>query len=106
MKALKGWQENRDIPESDLISHIIAACQEVDLSTNAFSKSYASNAFLQIPNLKEQLISKERELNDLTNNQSRPMFLGNWKEAIIETKRQYEAIDRALEVRILPVCFL
>lgn len=106
MKALKGWQENRDIPESDLISHIIAACQEVDPSTNVFSKSYATNASLQIPNLKEQLISKERELNDLTNNQSRPMFLGNWKEAIIETKRQYEAIDRALEVRILPVCFL
>lgn len=29
LKALKGWQENRDIPESDLISHIVAACQEV-----------------------------------------------------------------------------
>lgn len=26
--------------------------------------------------------------------------VGNWKEAIIETKRQYEAIDRALEVRV------
>ncbi|XP_037045852.1 uncharacterized protein PFB0145c-like isoform X2 [Bradysia coprophila] len=78
LKALKGWQENRDIPESDLISHIVAACQE-------------------IPHLKEQLLNKERELNDLTNNQSRPMFVGNWKEAVIETKRQYEAIDRALE---------
>lgn len=32
LKALKGWQENRDIPESDLISHIVAACQEVILS--------------------------------------------------------------------------
>lgn len=78
LKALKGWQEHRDIPESDLSSHIVAACQE-------------------IPHLKEQLLNKERELNDLTNNQSRPMFVGNWKEAVIETKRQYEAIDRALE---------
>ncbi|KAJ6644648.1 hypothetical protein Bhyg_09617 [Pseudolycoriella hygida] len=78
LKALKSWQENRDISESDGISHITSACQE-------------------IPNLKEQLLNKERELNDLTNNQSRPMFLDQWKEAIVETKRQYEAIDRALE---------
>lgn len=104
LKALKGWQENRDIPESDLVSHIIAACQEVMSlsSTICFFFVWLTylDALLQIPNLKEQLLNKERELNDLTNNQSRPMFLGNWKEAIIETKRQYEAIDRALEVRI------
>lgn len=41
---------------------------------------------------------KERQLNDLTNNQSKSMILGNLEEAIVETKRQYEAIDRALEV--------
>lgn len=51
----------------------------------------------QIPVLKEQLIAKEHHLNDMKNN-AKPLIVGNWKDAIMEAKRQYEAIDRALEV--------
>lgn len=29
LRALKGWQENRDVPETELVTHIITACQEV-----------------------------------------------------------------------------
>lgn len=44
-------------------------------------------------------MQKDRQLNDITNNSAgRPINLNEWQEAIVETKRQYKAIDRALEV--------
>lgn len=44
-------------------------------------------------------MQKDRQLNDLTNNSAgRSINLNEWQQAIVETKRQYEAIDRALEV--------
>lgn len=43
---------------------------------------------------------KEHQLSDLTNNHQlmNPMLMDNLQDAIVDTKRQYEAIDRALEV--------
>lgn len=54
----------------------------------------------QIPSLKEQLNEKERLINEMTNNLSNTKYLltSNFHTAVSETKRQYEAIDRALEV--------
>lgn len=56
---------------------------------------------LQDPQLRQQLLGdlkKSGDLRHLTGNGKSPMY-GNLQEAIMDTKRQYEAIDRALEVR-------
>ena len=47
---------------------------------------------------------KEREINDLKNNQTKTppeLLLYGGHEVIIEAKRQYDAIDRALEVNLM-----
>lgn len=95
---MKSWQETKGIPEPELVSHIVAACQEVGSFNFVNVTRYLIKINQQIPVLKEQLLNKERQLNDLTNNQSKSMLLGNFHEAMVETKRQYDAIDRALEV--------
>lgn len=64
------------------------------------SACFASN-FLQIPVLKERLHEKERQLAELANNASNSnvMMTSSWHQAMSEAKRQYEAIDGALEVK-------
>ena len=49
----------------------------------------------QVPILKEKLREKERQLTEISN--SSVMNVG-WHQAISEAKRQYDAIDGALEV--------
>lgn len=104
LNAIKLWQENRTVPEPELVQQIVAACQEV-IFTSLDKQNMCPIKYMhfhtQIPILREQLSNKERQLNDLTNNQqqpSPPILLENLQNAIHETKRQYEAIDRALEV--------
>lgn len=55
---------------------------------------------LQIPALKEKLLEKERELGEITEkfSTSKQVMTESWNQAISETRRQYEAIDAALEV--------
>ena len=50
--------------------------------------------------LREKLTDKERCLNDITSNMSptRAVMAASWHQVVNEAKRQYEAIDRALEV--------
>lgn len=50
--------------------------------------------------LKEKLREKERQLSEIVNNVSNSSLVmtSSWHQAINEAKRQYEAIDRALEV--------
>lgn len=56
----------------------------------------------QIPALKERLHDKERQLAELANNASNSniAMTSSWHQAMSETKRQYEAIDGALEVTL------
>lgn len=53
------------------------------------------NLFCQIPVLKEKLREKERQLADVKNNS---VMNSTWHQAVAEAKRQYDAIDTALEV--------
>jgi ribosomal 50S subunit-associated protein YjgA (DUF615 family) len=46
--------------------------------------------------LKEKLGEKERQLNEISS--ARIVMTASWHQAITEAKRQYDAIDRALEV--------
>lgn len=57
---------------------------------------------LQIPSLKERLREKERQLSEMANNASNSnvAMTSSWHQAMAEAKRQYEAIDGALEVRL------
>lgn len=57
---------------------------------------------VQNPLLKQQLLSNLTTSGDLrlANHGSATMYR-NLQEAIVDTKRQYEAIDRALEVRYI-----
>lgn len=59
-------------------------------------------SLLQVPLLKEKLSQKERHLSELTQEflASRQVLTESLKEAVSEAKKQYEAIDNALEVRI------
>jgi hypothetical protein len=61
------------------------------------------NAFvhIQIPVLKEQLREKERQLEKLslkTTSSDLNVMTNSWHQAMTEAKRQYDAIDGALEV--------
>lgn len=49
----------------------------------------------QVPLLKEKLREKERQLTEISNSS---VMNGGWHQAIAEAKRQYDAIDGALEV--------
>lgn len=53
--------------------------------------------------LKEKLREKERQLTEISNNSS-ALMTNSWHQAMSEAKRQYEAIDGALEVKA-QICF-
>lgn len=79
ISALKLWNENDDsIPEQDLIGHVVQACNE-------------------IPKLKARLCEKEQQLAAMQQSSATRLMTASWHQALGEAKRQYEAIDRALE---------
>lgn len=51
--------------------------------------------------LKDKLREKERQLAEIANKASNSMT-NSWHQAMSEAKRQYEAIDGALEVKKTP----
>lgn len=48
------------------------------------------------PTLQESILRKD--MDELNHKEFHPVLMGNLQNAIVDTKRQYEAIDRALEV--------
>ncbi|CRK96188.1 CLUMA_CG009617, isoform A [Clunio marinus] len=80
LNALKTWQETGCTPDCDIVSNVVKACRE-------------------IPLLKEKLREKERQLLEIANNasNSNDIMTSSWHQAMAEAKRQYEAIDSALE---------
>ncbi|GLH01688.1 Uncharacterized protein GBIM_07766 [Gryllus bimaculatus] len=79
-KALQQWQENGDLPSPDVLARIVSARNE-------------------IPILKEQLAEKELQLAEIgqKSSVSKQLLTENWHRSICEVRRQYDAIDRALE---------
>lgn len=75
LATIQSWKVDGSMPEPEIISSIVAACQE-------------------IPSLKEHVLLKERQL------------IGGSGQIISEAKKQYEAIDRALEVCSAHLLFL
>lgn len=57
----------------------------------------------KIPALKEKLREKERQLAEVSSNS---VMNGTLHQAVAEAKRQYDAIDAALEVTTLITCSL
>jgi hypothetical protein len=59
--------------------------------------------YFQIPVLKEKLAEREQQLNEIGQKYSlnKQVLTENWHQAVTEVRRQYEAIDSALEVRLL-----
>jgi uncharacterized protein with von Willebrand factor type A (vWA) domain len=80
-EAVKNWEKNSEIPSTEVLARLNAAQTEVPL-------------------LKEKLSQKERHLSELTQEflASRQVLTESLKEAVSEAKKQYEAIDNALEV--------
>ncbi|XP_052873810.1 uncharacterized protein LOC128279129 [Anopheles cruzii] len=81
IKAFKLCQEEGAVPEVELPQVILQACNE-------------------IPNLKAKLYEKEQQLAAMTGNAATGanfVMTASWHQALSEAKRQYEAIDRALE---------
>ncbi|XP_044732322.1 cingulin [Chrysoperla carnea] len=78
--TLKQWQETGKLPTADVLARLVTARHE-------------------IPALKEKLLEKERELGEITEkfSTSKQVMTESWNQAISETRRQYEAIDAALE---------
>lgn len=83
ISALKMWNDSDSIPEKDLIQHVIQACNE-------------------IPKLKARLREKEQQVASLTagagaGGNANLVMTASWHQTLTEAKRQYDAIDRALE---------
>ncbi|XP_063225994.1 uncharacterized protein LOC134532896 [Bacillus rossius redtenbacheri] len=78
--ALELWQRTGELPSPDVLARIITAKDE-------------------IPALKERLQAKDQELRELGQrlSASKQMLTENWHQAEMEVRRQYEAIDAALE---------
>jgi hypothetical protein len=59
--------------------------------------------YFQIPVLKEKLAEREQQLNEIGQKYSlnKQVLTENWHQAVTEVRRQYEAIDSALEVRLM-----
>lgn len=55
-----------------------------------------------MPTLKEKLTEKEKQLNELQleYQANRQVMTENWNQAVTEARKQYEAIDTALEVNV------
>lgn len=102
LNALKVWQKTGNLPEDEIVSHVVKACSEVSWC-NRLRIGLISyrDFFSKIPVLKEKLREKERQLTEIANNASNSNVLmtSSWHQAMSEAKRQYEAIDGALEVR-------
>lgn len=83
--TLKQWQETGKLPTADVLARLVTARHE-------------------IPALKDQLKVKEKELSEMTEkfSTSKQVMTDSWTQAITETRRQYEAIDAALEVNFTP----
>ncbi|XP_037904719.1 restin homolog isoform X1 [Hermetia illucens] len=77
LTSLRRWQESGHLPEPEIIAHIVAACNEIsnirEMHISASNSNPGNSCLYQLPTAWQQ-------------------------NAIRETKRQYEAIDRALEV--------
>lgn len=73
------------------------------MHTLIINYSHFHEISLQIPQLKEQFRDKERQLTEYANNASNSNAMtSSWHQAMAEAKRQYEAIDGALEVNYPP----
>jgi len=57
----------------------------------------------QVPFLREKLAEKEQQLHEMGQKYSsnKEVLTENWQQAAAEVRRQYEAIDSALEVRFI-----
>jgi hypothetical protein len=66
--------------------------------------TYVEDIFIhfQVPFLKEKLAEKEQQLHEMGQKYSsnKQVLTENWHQAAAEVRRQYEAIDSALEVRL------
>uniref|UniRef100_A0A182XA35 Cornetto n=1 Tax=Anopheles quadriannulatus TaxID=34691 RepID=A0A182XA35_ANOQN len=81
LNAFKLCNEDGVVPEQELSQFIVQACTE-------------------IPKLKAKLFEKEQQLATMASNAtsgSNFVMTASWHQALSEAKRQYEAIDRALE---------
>jgi hypothetical protein len=59
--------------------------------------------YFQVPVLKEKLAEKEQQLHEMGQKYSsnKQVLTESWHQAAAEVRRQYEAIDSALEVRLI-----
>ncbi|XP_050073424.1 myosin-4 [Anopheles maculipalpis] len=81
LNAFKLCNEDGVVPEQELSQFIVHACTE-------------------IPKLKAKLYEKEQQLATMASNATNGanfVMTASWHQALNEAKRQYEAIDRALE---------
>uniref|UniRef100_A0A182SGK2 Uncharacterized protein n=1 Tax=Anopheles maculatus TaxID=74869 RepID=A0A182SGK2_9DIPT len=81
LNAFKLCNEDGVVPEQELSQFIVQACTE-------------------IPKLKAKLYEKEQQLATMASNATNGanfVMTASWHQALNEAKRQYEAIDRALE---------
>nr|CAH7767978.1 unnamed protein product [Callosobruchus chinensis] len=81
IEQMKKWERTGDLPSPDILGRLVVTQNE-------------------IPVLKEKLIEKEKHLKELTQEflASRQVLSESLKDALSESKKQYEAIDKALEV--------
>lgn len=76
IEVLKDWQQTGVLKEPEVINYILKECAE-------------------IPLMNDKLAEKGQEISNLINNKN--IMAAGGHQAIYEAKRQYEAIDRALE---------
>lgn len=80
-REIKKWEKTGKVPSPEILANLISNQNE-------------------IPDLKEKLSEKEKHLKELTQEflASRQVLSESLKEAVNASKKQYDAIDNALEV--------
>lgn len=78
--VLQQWQQSGQLPSPEILARVITARDEV-------------------PVLKKRLAEKEQQLHEIGQKYcvSKQVLTENWHQAATEVRRQYEAIDSALE---------
>ncbi|PSN34421.1 hypothetical protein C0J52_16623 [Blattella germanica] len=78
--VLQQWQQSGQLPSPEILARVITAREEV-------------------PVLKKKLAEKEQQLQEIGQKYSlsKQVLTENWTQAATEVRRQYEAIDSALE---------
>lgn len=104
-EEIKRWDKTGELPTPDVLSRLVVSQNEASLNFMLTCIINLFRNYSQVPALKEKLAEKERRLAELAQEflASKQVLTESLKDAMHEAKKQYDAIDNALEVGFLGI---